>query len=637
MDKWLFLHQFFVTLFAYIAATACGIVLAEHSSAPMLGEHIVASVRTTCDLIPTSLSTILEPTAEKTDWAIPSPSTRPLSTAPSRLSEKALEEQQPARSRPQRVARDLRSHVGAMRAAYKAYSLDIVHARHAPSALRPVIKVFGRLQRNALLMPTGHVPGERIRTALERAYATPLSPAVSRNSRSSSRMGTPRRAASGVYEPDPATPTTPTASIFKSATPVGTPTASAFNSAASMRSFHLQPPPMPRETAAAHLARELSKVATHTHGGSRIPSGDHEHSARRKLTTTCGRLSDAITAALQGAATLLTEACEWHWRAAAPLPDAEALLAQLDRALDELQKRLSGILDSAEVPMSPAEERVVFEDDLTSDWLDDEDRFRIAFFMIALLDLARDTRLLLQTAGRLHSEPPLKRWHLPPLNWPWSPLPDDAQLPSIDREVPTGADDPEFRYNNREDLDFVHTLLRESKEACKARPRMAEARTFGERATAAWRFVWDRSGVVLARVLLSQGFHALKHSRHVHFALKQTIGISLLSLPAFLPVGNGGRDWYDATHGAWMVVSFMYVLEVTTGATLRVGFYRMCGTFIGAVLGYIVRRGVACGAAHSSSPRSPTSIPMASSCCVQRRLSPSPTVSYSRMSRPWPL
>jgi len=39
-----------------------------------------------------------------------------------------------------------------------------------------------------------------------------------------------------------------------------------------------------------------------------------------------------------------------------------------------------------------------------------------------------------------------------------------------------------------------------------------------------------------------------------------------------------------------MVVSFMYVIEVTTGATMRIGFYRMLGTFIGAVVGYIVSK-----------------------------------------------
>lgn len=62
----------------------------------------------------------------------------------------------------------------------------------------------------------------------------------------------------------------------------------------------------------------------------------------------------------------------------------------------------------------------------------------------------------------------------------------------------------------------------------------------------------------------------------------------MLSLPAFLPLGNPGRSWYDSSHGAWMVVSFMYVIEVTTGATMRMGFYRTIGTFIGASVGYVV-------------------------------------------------
>lgn len=426
------MQQFFVTLFAYIAATVCGVVFAEHSSAPLLGAHIVASVRTTCDLIPTSLSTILDgPASEVTDSprsdSVPSPSPgttqHALSTlAPSAgVSEKALEEQMPigARTRQQRLARSLRSQVAAMRAAFKAYSLDIVHARHAPGDLQPIISVFGRLQRNALLMPTGHVPGERIRNALERAYATPLSPAASRRtSRSSSRHATPRRYVSTVFtEIEPGTPTAPTM-------PMGV-----------VPAFHLQPPPLAKEIPAAHLARELSKVATHSHPGSRIPSGthhDHQDTARRKLTTTCGHLSDAIVAALYGASALLTEACDWHWREGEcpPLPSVDELQAQLDGALADLQKRLSGILDSAELPPLSPGDRVVFEDQMTSDWLDDEDRFRIAFFMIALLDLARDTRSLLQQAGALHSSSSPKKWYLPALDWPWTPLPSDAQLPS---------------------------------------------------------------------------------------------------------------------------------------------------------------------------------------------------------------
>lgn len=91
-----------------------------------------------------------------------------------------------------------------------------------------------------------------------------------------------------------------------------------------------------------------------------------------------------------------------------------------------------------------------------------------------------------------------------------------------------------------------------------------------------------------ARVAISKAVHKAKHSRHGHFAVKQTIGIMLLSIPAFMPLGNAGRSWYDESRGPWMVVSFMFVIEVTTGATMKIGFYRMLGTLIGAVVGYVV-------------------------------------------------
>lgn len=39
---------------------------------------------------------------------------------------------------------------------------------------------------------------------------------------------------------------------------------------------------------------------------------------------------------------------------------------------------------------------------------------------------------------------------------------------------------------------------------------------------------------------LSKVIHALKHSRHLRYGLKNAIGIAMLSLPAFLPGDKGG-------------------------------------------------------------------------------------------------
>jgi hypothetical protein len=50
--------------------------------------------------------------------------------------------------------------------------------------------------------------------------------------------------------------------------------------------------------------------------------------------------------------------------------------------------------------------------------------------------------------------------------------------------------------------------------------------------------------------------------------------------------------WFEDFRGAWTVLSYMYVLEVHTGATLRVGFFRMIGTFLGAVAAFVVRDSV---------------------------------------------
>jgi uncharacterized membrane protein YccC len=62
----------------------------------------------------------------------------------------------------------------------------------------------------------------------------------------------------------------------------------------------------------------------------------------------------------------------------------------------------------------------------------------------------------------------------------------------------------------------------------------------------------------------------------------------LLALPAFLPPGTAGRRWYETTRGPWIVISYMYVLDLHTGATFMMGAYRLLGTFIGALAAYVV-------------------------------------------------
>lgn len=324
-----------------------------------------------------------------------------------------------------------------------------------------------------------------------------------------------------------------------------------------------------------------------------MPDSPVRVDARFRLKQTCLSLTGIISTSIRSTGDLVAGACDWHHGQAdddsARIPE---LRKQLDKALLDLQKHLGSIVDTiygADGLVRTTSESqlsmraVTFEDEIIkADWLDDEDRFRIAFYMIALLDLAKDTKELLDNAEILRQESGRKRWFFPPMLWPWSPVAPNAQMPSIER-VSVQAQDDTHDAPREEDLDYVQKLLREKRDLhFKAREGSLK-----QRMANAWRLIWDRQGVVVARVWLSKMFYAVKHSRHVRFAVKQSIGICMLSIPGLMGPGQAGRQWYDRVRGPWMVVSFMYVIEVTTGATMRVGFYRMCGTFLGCVASYV--------------------------------------------------
>lgn len=76
--------------------------------------------------------------------------------------------------------------------------------------------------------------------------------------------------------------------------------------------------------------------------------------------------------------------------------------------------------------------------------------------------------------------------------------------------------------------------------------------TVKHRLAIAWMSVWDADKTLEgkfaidccsdtpARIVLSRLLRRLKHSRHVHFALKLSVGVVLLALPFWMPDGNKG-------------------------------------------------------------------------------------------------
>lgn len=109
--------------------------------------------------------------------------------------------------------------------------------------------------------------------------------------------------------------------------------------------------------------------------------------------------------------------------------------------------------------------------------------------------------------------------------------------------------------------------------------------------TQAWRRlthrvrVWShRRSVLRVRFAASRIVKMLKTSRHLRFAFKLTLGASLLSLPAWL---ESSRSWFIEERGAWAIISYFWVLEKSSGATVLTAMRRVAGTVMGCVLGLI--------------------------------------------------
>ena len=177
----------------------------------------------------------------------------------------------------------------------------------------------------------------------------------------------------------------------------------------------------------------------------------------------------------------------------------------------------------------------------------------------------------------IRSQSSINRLHLPFTGSSKYPPPEPLSNDPQGDPPPIGASEKHL-----EDMDFVTATLYHQNRSS------TPPRTIYGRLEHSWRHIWDQKSVLQIRVFVSHCIHHLKHSRHGQFALKMSVGVTLLSIPALLPADSNGREWFRTSRGAWMVVSYMYVLEVHTGAILKIAVQRAIGTFLGSLAAYIV-------------------------------------------------
>lgn len=264
-----------------------------------------------------------------------------------------------------------------------------------------------------------------------------------------------------------------------------------------------------------------------------------------------------------------------------------------------------------------------------------QERLQMASWLVGVLDLAKFILAFTEESIKLYEDMiqqaksgkrqsgriPLKIW-FPHINWKTWLLKPGASRPmryqGIEEEsqlilerndvTDTVADDP-TPPNVEQEESLVRSITREGQEAThspngKRFRRKLHGVKVGSPIYSAWRrfstasrHTWDND-LLEARIRASRTLRAIKRSRHIRYALKMALGISLLSLPGLLPVGTAGRSWYASSRAQWAVVSYLYTLDVSTGATFKVGVFRLSGTIGGAVMayvGYLISRGTAYG------------------------------------------
>ncbi|KAI0928180.1 hypothetical protein AcW2_004274 [Taiwanofungus camphoratus] len=267
-------------------------------------------------------------------------------------------------------------------------------------------------------------------------------------------------------------------------------------------------------------------------------------------------------------------------------------------ARDDAREQLGQVFDEMDLEQRAAGTQVHLPKDLLDSSL----------AMIALLQMTQEMRQALQVAQRIairYEESRLRFWY-PRISLAWLGVPpgpfisDDLRA-TLQLAVHSGTGDPgntgaEQHLTSTE----THQGLAEQGYIRDIR-RFPSGLTYSSRTSArtgirmyvessvpaTFKALWSHPALLRARLWLAKIHRSVQHSSHLRHAMKNAIGVAILSFPAFMPLASSGRKWFTSWHGQWMVISYLWVLETNTGATWRTGYLRLFGTILGAIYAYI--------------------------------------------------
>ena len=214
----------------------------------------------------------------------------------------------------------------------------------------------------------------------------------------------------------------------------------------------------------------------------------------------------------------------------------------------------------------------------------------------AVVQMANEMHRALLVAGRildLHKTSRTRLWY-PRLSWAWLGIAPPTII-SDDRDRVMSDDNHPERFENENRLSMAEAreglseLVRWRESNLSAPITPSHGSKFASKESLRLRNVMYGPRITQLRLLLATCVRAVSHSSHLQHAVKNSIGVMLLSLPAFLPTGGvsifpyvftpssmfEGQRWFAQTHGQWMIISYVWVLETNTGATWRVAYLRI--------------------------------------------------------------
>ncbi|KAG6850462.1 hypothetical protein H0H93_012883 [Arthromyces matolae] len=161
----------------------------------------------------------------------------------------------------------------------------------------------------------------------------------------------------------------------------------------------------------------------------------------------------------------------------------------------------------------------------------------LSSFIVSLLQMAHDVKLALRDAQVILSDycqTPPRLWH-PHFSWAWlgvapSALLEDEGAISADSEIQDAT------------ITSTQEALRGIQEQHSPLAFETNSVLSGNLflRQCVFRVAWNSRRMLSARVLLSRIYTALKRSPHIQHALKNAAGVSILSIPAFLPPSYNG-------------------------------------------------------------------------------------------------